>query len=104
MKIEAPEKAPAKKRGINADISVIYSSPQWKRLRQSKRQQTPLCEMCLSRGVFSPVTEIHHIRPISTGKSIDEMWSLALDSNNLMSLCERCHKEIHNSMNSNSDK
>lgn len=98
MEIKPPEKAPKKKVGINVDIAEIYSSSQWKRLRQSYKMQHPLCEMCLVNDIITPCSEVHHIRPISTGKNLSEMWTLALDSNNLMSLCECCHKQIHNEL------
>ena len=59
---------------------------EWKRLRDKYIKQHPLCERC---GAIA--TEVHHIVPIIEGgknHSID----------NLMSVCESCHKEIHREM------
>jgi 5-methylcytosine-specific restriction protein A len=57
--------------------------------------QQPLCEMCQQKGIVTLATEVHHIRPISTEYRPDDLRRLALDPYNLMSLCRKCHEEIH---------
>ena len=59
----------------------------WKRIRDRYAAAHPLCEMCLKEGRFTPVDEVHHIKPVSQGGTHDE--------SNLMSLCRSCHTKIH---------
>lgn len=77
----------------NADIAKIYNSSKWQKLRAAYFMQHPLCEKC---GAVTQ--EIHHIKPISTGKSLAEMQGLAYNPDNLMALCTECHHKIHNLM------
>jgi 5-methylcytosine-specific restriction protein A len=46
-----------------------------------------LCEKCEERGLIVPAAEVHHIREISLAPD------LALDFNNLESLCKTCHSQ-----------
>jgi 5-methylcytosine-specific restriction endonuclease McrA len=61
----------------------------WRVLSERKRKDDPLCEMCLKQGKAEASTEVHHIVPI------DEAPWLRLEWNNLMSVCNECHKGIH---------
>lgn len=76
----------------------LYNSQRWRTLRELKIQQSPLCEICISGGVVRPTEEIHHITPISTGLSFDDMQVLCYDFDNLQSLCKDCHRETHKSL------
>lgn len=58
----------------------------WDRLRKRYRDDNPLCEMCLKRGVVRPMHEVDHIVPF---KGKDD--PLRLDETNLQSLCRPCH-------------
>lgn len=59
-----------------------------------------MCEECLKKGILDqPSEEVHHIRPISTGRSWHEMVTLAFDPDNLEALCHDCHTEIHRQLN-----
>jgi 5-methylcytosine-specific restriction enzyme A len=79
----------------NLEIQQIYNSTTWKKLRLFYLKQHPLCEKCLP-DKLTPAVEVHHIREISKGKDIYEKQELALDINNLMSLCVPCHHKQHN--------
>ena len=92
------------KEGLNIDIAKIYNSSKWKKLRDSYFMYHPLCEMCLKQGETTPTDEIHHIRPIRTGKDITEMRSLAYDPCNLMALCTECHHKVHNNFRYNNER
>lgn len=76
----------------------LYNSQRWRDLRAIKIQQSPLCEICISEGVVRPTEEIHHITPISTGLTYEDMQVLCYDFGNLQSLCRDCHREIHKSL------
>ena len=91
---------------VAKDKQDIYNSREWKELREAKLQQQPLCEMCLDegrkrgikRGYVRSATCVHHIVPIETATTKDEMWRLAIGCglSGLMSLCRPCHHKLHN--------
>ena len=88
------------------DKAEIYNSREWKQLREAKLTVQPLCEMCLEegrkrgikRGYVRSATCVHHIVPIETATTKEEMWRLAIGCglSGLMSLCRPCHNKIHN--------
>jgi len=66
------------------DPRRIRSSGRWRKLAAWKIQHDPLCERCRR------LTQcVHHIF------SVAKHPALAFDADNLMSLCESCHVEIH---------
>ena len=79
----------------NTIHKYIYNTGTWKALRLEYLRLNPLCEECKSKGKIMAASEVHHIIPISTGKNINEKQTLGLDWNNLMSLCDNCHKIKH---------
>ena len=62
----------------------------WVKVRDLKLKQNPLCEMCLNDNKTTLATLVHHIKLVSTHPE------LRLVMSNLMSLCVKCHDEIHN--------
>lgn len=60
----------------------------WHKVRNMKLNQYPLCEEHLKKSHDVPATLVHHIKPIDQGGN-----RLSID--NLMSLCNDCHEEIH---------
>ena len=102
--INKPKKKHKGKVGINKDISKLYNSSMWKQLRNGYIIQHPICEICLKEyeegnrlieEVMS-TEEIHHIIPISNGRTKMEMEQLAFDAENLKALCRFHHHKIHN--------
>ena len=97
-------------RGVSAKVAKdkqdIYNSREWKELRIAKLRSTNgLCEECLKkRGVTNPARCVHHIVPIETARTKDEMRRLAFDANNLRALCFACHARIHKELGSNTAK
>ena len=67
----------------------------WKRIRDAYVKQHPLCELCQQHGRFVPTEEVHHIKPLESGRDEAEMTQLAYDYNNLRSLCKACHAAYH---------
>lgn len=88
------------------DKAEIYNSKEWKELRARKLAANPLCEKCIADGEAAGVEGgwirsahcVHHIVPIETATTKEAMRRLALDCGlqGLMSLCDDCHRAIHN--------
>lgn len=72
-----------------------YSSGVWQRLRNLYIKQNPLCECCLSHDVYTPAEHVHHRRMFMSGEDNEERWKLLADTNNLMSVCRKCHEGLH---------
>jgi len=91
-----------KKKGVKRDKVVgsvnYYNKPAWKKLREAKMIEQPLCEECLAHGRVSLAEEVHHKRKILSGKNRDEVYKILLDPSNLKCLCVYCHKGIHRKM------
>lgn len=62
----------------------------------------PFCEQCKSQGIITAAQCVHHIKPIESGKTPEQMETLAFSMGNLMSLCFDCHSEIHKAERSHS--
>lgn len=80
----------------------FYNNNTWRKLRQSYLMEHPVCEDCLKENKVVLAEEIHHIKPILTGKTELEMMTLAFDSNNLTALCKKCHQLRHKKLRQNS--
>ena len=98
-------------RGVSAkvakDKAEIYNSREWKELRIAKLRSTDgLCEECMRQGIVTPARCVHHVVPIETARTKDEMRRLAIDCGlqGLMSLCFACHARIHRELGSNTAK
>lgn len=74
----------------------IYNSERWRSIRVLKFQQSPLCEMCERKGKTVPAEDIHHMVSFMSTNDPDRRYALAYDMGNLLSLCKRCHQEVHN--------
>ena len=72
----------------------FYQDKRWRRIRNVKFRNNPLCELCLLKGIITITEEVHHIIPIDVYNLNEE---LAFDIDNLQSLCVSCHAEIHKS-------
>ena len=97
-------------RGVSAkvakDKAIIYNSKEWQDLRIAKLRANPLCEECMKEGIVTAARCVHHVVPIETAKTKDEMWRLAIDCGlqGLKSLCFACHARIHKELGSNTAK
>lgn len=82
-------------KGRKAYKRIIHSK-RWSEMSRAYKAVHPLCEECLKRGIVdSPATEVHHVRPIGSGRTVAEMEALAFDANNLEALCHDCHAMMH---------
>lgn len=74
---------------------TYYQSPLWKTTRLTYKTEHPICERCLAQGIVTPMTDVHHMCKIGNGRNARERWMLLSDKDNLVSLCEKCHHDIH---------
>ena len=78
------------------DRAKYYGNTQWKNLRKIYLQSHPLCEKCLQNDIVTPTSDIHHkLSPFDPNISEMERWKRLLDYDNLMSLCQECHGNLH---------
>ena len=92
---------------VAKDKAEIYNSREWKELRIAKLRSTNgLCEECLKEGIVTSARCVHHVVPIETARTKDEMKRLAIDCGlqGLKALCFACHAKIHKEMGSNTAK
>lgn len=57
----------------------------WRRLREAKKRDEPLCRRCLERGIVREMDLVDHIVPIEVAPE------RRLDWDNLQSMCTDCH-------------
>lgn len=78
----------------------LINTARWKALRLKKLQSQPLCEceVCKELGKITPAEAVHHIVPVESVTSIEQMEVLMFDLNNLMSVSFECHARIHKEM------
>lgn len=76
----------------------LLNSRRWKELRVEMLRREPLCQECKREGYVRAAIDCHHIRPISSAMSIQEMERLCFDPNNIACLCVPCHIKVHKAM------
>lgn len=89
-----------KKHGVHELIQKhVYSTTRWQRVRKAYFMEHPLCTRCLSQNRVKESQEIHHVIPLKTSNGdLNYLLQLAFDYDNLMSLCSKCHEDIHAEM------
>jgi 5-methylcytosine-specific restriction endonuclease McrA len=71
------------------DKNKFRSSAAWKHKRaEILKRDHNMCKICCNKEGL----QVHHIY------SLDTHWQLRLDDNNLITLCEQCHRAAHNAM------
>jgi 5-methylcytosine-specific restriction endonuclease McrA len=75
--------------------------------RQVWQRAEGLCERCKRDGIaergvpyITPGVDCHHIKPVESAKTEQEMERLAYDVNNIELLCIACHIKTHQEMRS----
>lgn len=84
----------------NPNYIKMIKSYRWQQLRARHIMSYPLCQRCLESGRTTAATEVHHIVPVETGITYDQMQQLMFDYDNLMSVCKLCHTKLHESLHS----
>ena len=83
----------------------LLNDKQWKLLRAAVfRRTNGLCEMCLKEGFITPGVDVHHIRPVESGRTVMEMEQLCYNPANIELLCIPCHIKTHQEMRSHTAK
>lgn len=68
----------------------FYNSKSWSLTRkQINNRDRGLCRLCYSKGIITYSECVHHI------EEVDNNIELRCNADNLISLCSKCHKEIH---------
>ncbi len=68
----------------------FYKSSAWRRKRErALRRDEYLCRECKRYGTTTAATTVHHVYPLG------DYPELKLVTDNLLSLCSRCHNEMH---------
>lgn len=72
----------------------FYKSTKWKAKRINiLKRDNYLCRECIRYGKTTGATTVHHVKPLEFN------YDLRLDSNNLISLCGKCHDKMHDRTN-----
>ena len=77
-------------RSIN---NKFYHSKEWANLRNMYIQLHPLCERCYAKGFIIPAEIVHHKIHLTEDNVNDP--SIALNMDNLESVCRDCHNQEH---------
>jgi 5-methylcytosine-specific restriction protein A len=68
----------------------FYKSAKWRKCRELVLvRDNYLCQPCLKNSKLTPANTVHHII------SLEEAPELALDPDNLESICPSCHNKEH---------
>ena len=81
----------------------LLNSPRWAEVKRVVWQRTGgLCERCYQDGIeqtgepwLTPGVDCHHIVPVESAKTEQEMERLAYDVSNIRLLCVACHIKTH---------
>ena len=69
---------------------AFYKSTVWLRKRkQILKRDNYECQQCKLKGMYSKAETVHHI------KHLKDYPELAIEDNNLISLCNVCHNIVH---------
>lgn len=72
----------------------LYKSKKWLKVRDMVwSRDKGLCQRCLKEGKIRPGDTIHHIIAITPDNVTDP--NIALNPENLMTLCRDCHAAVH---------
>jgi len=85
---EHAERYRTRRRGLPSTkpTDPFLGSVAWQKLRRAKLRANPLCECCEAAGRTTPAMQVHH------KQARQDAPDLALDWDNLESVCTRCHR------------
>jgi len=78
----------------------LLNNKRWLEVKRMVWQRANgLCEDCMKQGIIRAGVDCHHIIPVETATTIQEMERLCYDwRNNIRLLCIQCHSNIHRGM------
>lgn len=68
----------------DAERQKLYNTFQWRQIRKKQLTAHPWCEKCLSAGIYTPATDVHHLKRHEG--NVETFFSSPLQS-----LCHSCH-------------
>lgn len=72
----------------------FYASGAWKNCREAyATTKKHLCEVCLSKGIYTPSEIVHHKIHLTPDNINDPSITLSFD--NLQCVCRNCHAAAH---------
>lgn len=72
------------------NIDKFYETTAWRKKRQLiLKRDGYQCQLCKRYGRIKQANTVHHI------KELLEYPELALDNDNLISVCAECHNKLH---------
>ena len=77
----------------------LLNDKRWQDIRRQVFLRTKgLCEDCKEKGIITPGIDCHHIAPVETATSLQEMERLCYNIDNVRLLCIACHSATHKQM------
>lgn len=78
----------------------LLNSPKWREVKKMVWQRANgLCERCKAEGIVTgslqSQLDCHHIVPVESGRTVQEMEKLCYNPNNIRLLCVACHIKTH---------
>lgn len=74
----------------NNNVHGFYVSTMWKHKRRDiLLRDNGECQMCKDKGGYATANTVHHIKHLRSNPE------LALEDDNLISLCDSCHWDVH---------
>lgn len=72
------------------ETEAFYNSPRWRRKQKAiLRRDHYQCQLCKRYGRISEASIVHHKLELA------EYPELAMDDDNLVSVCRKCHNKLH---------
>ena len=84
----------------NKTYQTLLNKRWWKYTRLGYLRNHPLCERCQAEGKVMAAVDVHHIKPVESAHTLEEMKQLCFDISNLQALCIPCHIKVHQDMRS----
>lgn len=79
----------------------LLNNRRWLEVKRLVWQRTQgLCEDCFAEGYITPGVDCHHVIPVESAKTEQEMELLAYNPDNCRLLCVACHIKTHQEMRS----
>lgn len=73
----------------------IYHTTEWDKLRLAHLQSEPLCRVCSLLGIVKAGECVHHIHTFIGTNTKEQMYDIAFDGDNLVTLCTYHHSLLH---------
>lgn len=74
-------------------MTNFYNQKKWHRKRANiLKRDKYLCRNCVRYGIEREAIKVHHVYPLI------ERPDLKLNEHNLISLCDDCHRKMHNNL------